>query len=356
MLAAACSGGDRMAKRDPKMVTIIKREEIIEGGHHGGAWKVAYADFVTAMMAFFLLMWLLNATTEAQRRGLADYFSPSASVSVQRSGTGRPLGGQSPFTEGEAISDRGTLAVMNANAPPVDEEDDGSDTLATKTVHQEAGQGSAAAGQMASGDRQAGSAAAVAAARREAEAARRQEQTSFAKAAAEMRRAIASDPDLAPIARQLAIDLTPDGLRVQIRDSEGLPMFANGSPEPNDRARAVLQRLAPMLMGLHEPVAIAGYTDSTPYAGGAGRTNWDLSADRANATRRILTEAGLPDGRIRDVTGHGDRDPLLPASPEAAPNRRIAILLVRSAPVAKADGSVPGAADAAAAPMPAARK
>ena len=110
-------------------------------------------------------------------------------------------------------------------------------------------------------------------------------------------------------------------------------MFANGSPEPNDRARAVLQRLTPMLKGLHEPVAIAGYTDATPYPG-QGRSNWDLSADRANATRRILTEAGLPDSRIRDVTGHGDRDPLIPSAPLAAANRRIAILLLRSAPPA----------------------
>jgi len=313
-----------MAKRDPKMTTIIRREEVVEGGHHGGAWKVAYADFVTAMMAFFLLMWLLNATTEAQRRGLADYFSPSASVSVQRSGTGQPLGGRSPFEDGEAISDRGTVAVMNANAPPVDLEDDGSDTLATRSVHEEVGQGAGQGGQ-------AKTQAALAAERRAGDAARRAEQAGFAKAAAEMQKAIAADPALAPIARQLSIDLTPEGLRVQIRDSEGLPMFATGSAEPNERAKAVLQRLAPMLMGLHEPVAIAGYTDTTPYAG-PGRTNWDLSADRANATRRILTEAGLPDARIRDVTGHGERDLLVPATPQAAANRRIAILLVRSAP------------------------
>ena len=327
-----------MSKGKAKGITIIRREEVVEAGHHGGAWKVAYADFVTAMMAFFLLMWLLNATTEAQRRGLADYFSPSASVSVQRSGTGQPLGGQSPFTEGLAISDRGTVAVMNANAPPVDADDDGSDTLMTKAVHSaQTGVGGAKEG-MAAGN--AGGAAEI---RRAAEQARKQEQGRFAQAAAEMRRAIASDPDLAPVARQLAVDLTPEGLRVQIRDSEGLPMFATGVPEPNDRARAVLTRLVPMLNKLHEPVAIAGYTDATPYAGGAGRTNWDLSADRANATRRILTEAGLADGRIRDVTGHGDRDPLLPASPEAAPNRRIAILLLRSAPVS----TTAAAADAA---------
>ncbi len=322
-----------MGKRNTKGITIIRREEVVEAGHHGGAWKVAYADFVTAMMAFFLLMWLLNATTEAQRRGLADYFSPSASVAVQRSGTGRPLGGQSPFTEGLAISDRGTVAVMNANAPPVDEEDDGSDTLATRTVHTATPPG-AAAGHAGGPD--------AAALRQAAEAARRSEQASFAKAATDMRRLIAADPALAPVARQLTVDLTPEGLRVQIRDSEGLPMFAQGAPEPNERARAVLTRLVPMLMGLHENVAVAGYTDAAPYAGGAGRTNWDLSAERANATRRILTEAGLPDSRIRDVTGHGDRDPLLPAAPLAAANRRIAILLLRSAPPAP-DADAPAA-------------
>ena len=280
-----------MAKRDAKPITIIKREEIIEGGHHGGAWKVAYADFVTAMMAFFLLMWLLNATTEAQRRGLADYFSPSASVTTSRSGTGHPFGGHSPFEDGDAVSDRGTVAVMNANAPPVDAEDDGSDTMAVKTVHAEAGKSGA---QENVGQGEAPSD------RRAAEVARRAEQAAFAKAAGEMQKAIDTDPELAPVARQLSVDLTPDGLRVQIRDAEGLPMFASGSAEPNARATAVLQKLTPMLQSLHEPVAIAGYTDATPYTG-TGRSNWDLSAERANATRRILTESGLPDARIRDV-------------------------------------------------------
>jgi chemotaxis protein MotB len=304
-----------MAKRDAKPITIIRREEIIAGGHHGGAWKVAYADFVTAMMAFFLLMWLLNATTEAQRRGLADYFSPSASVANSRSGTGLPLGGKSPFEDGEAVSD----------APPVDVEDDGSDTMALKTVHAEGGKGGTQDGGAA---RQAGNGPA---AQRAAEVARRAEQAAFAKAAAQMQKVVDTDPELAPIARQLSIDLTPEGLRVQIRDAEGLPMFTNGSAEPNARATAVLQRLTPMLQSLHEPVAIAGYTDATPYSG-IGRSNWDLSAERANATRRILTDAGLPDARIRDVTGHGDRDLLMPDTPEAPANRRIAILLVRTAP------------------------
>jgi chemotaxis protein MotB len=311
-----------MAKRDAKKMTIIKREEIIEGGHHGGAWKVAYADFVTAMMAFFLLMWLLNATTEAQRRGLADYFSPTASVTNGHSGVGLPLGGRSPFEDGDAVSDRGTVAVMNANAPPVDLEDDGSDTVATKVIHADSGKGAT------NGP----------ADRRAAEIARRTEQAAFAKAANQMQKAIDTDPELAPIARQLSIDLTPEGLRVQIRDAEGLPMFESGSSEPNARAKAVLQRLIPMLQTLHEPVALAGYTDATPYSG-TGRSNWDLSAERANATRRILTESGLPDSRIRDVTGHGDRDLLTPDTPEAPANRRIAILLVRTAPAVPPPGN-----------------
>jgi chemotaxis protein MotB len=280
-------------------------------------------------------MWLLNATTEAQRRGLADYFSPAASLANSHSGTGQPMGGHSPFEDGEAISDRGTVAVMNANAPPTDQEDDGSDTLVTKTVHSEAGQGAGQGGPAIGRGGQAIPKAQLqatqAADSRAAEVARRAEQAAFTKAADDMQKAVANDPDLAPIARQLSIDLTPEGLRVQIRDAEGLPMFDSGSAQPNARATAVLQRLIPMLQSLHEPVSLAGYTDATPYSG-VGRSNWDLSAERANATRRILTEAGLPDSRIRDVTGHGDRDLLLPDTPEAPANRRIAILLVRTAP------------------------
>ena len=230
---------------------------------------------------------------------------------------------------------------MNANAPPTDQEDDGSDTLVTKTVHSEAGQGAGQGGPAIGRGGQAIPKAQLqatqAADSRAAEVARRAEQAAFTKAADDMQKAVANDPDLAPIARQLSIDLTPEGLRVQIRDAEGLPMFANGSSEPNARAMAVLKKLTPILLGLHEPVAIAGYTDAKPYAGD-GRTNWDLSADRANATRRVLTDSGLPDARIRDVTGHGDRDLLQPETPEAPSNRRIAILLVRTAPAVRAPG------------------
>jgi chemotaxis protein MotB len=323
-----------MAKKgDKASITIIKREEVIEGGHHGGAWKVAYADFVTAMMAFFLLMWLLNATTEAQRRGLADYFSPTLANTRGISGTGKPLGGHSPFDDGPAVSDKGSLVTMNANAPPLDVEDDGSDTQVTRSVHSEAtGTEGTDDGKSEGRPGHGGKAeAAQAAAQARAEAARKQEQQAFAEAAVQMQQLVAADPALAPLAKQLSIDLTPQGLRVQIRDEDRQPMFATGSSEPNEAARAILARLTPVLAKLQEPISIAGYTDGAPYSG-TGRTNWDLSADRANATRRLLVEAGLTDVRIRDVVGHADRDLLLPADPLAAANRRIAILLLRTAP------------------------
>jgi chemotaxis protein MotB len=325
MVRATAKLAAAMAKKGGKGgVTIIKREEVVAGGHHGGAWKVAYADFVTAMMAFFLLMWLLNATTEAQKRGLADYFTPTITTNKGTSGSGQPFGGKSPFDDGPAISDKGTLATMNAAAPPVDVDDDGSDTLAVKTVHSEAvdPKGDDAGGRLGKSGHQDGGPGA---------AARKLEKTAFQDAARTMQKAIAADPELAPLGKQFSIDLTQQGLLIQIRDEDKRPMFTSGSAEPNAQALKLLTRLAPVLAKLKEPVSIAGYTDAAPYAG-TGRSNWDLSTERANATRRVLSEQGVPDDRIKDVTGHADRDLLLPADPLNAANRRIAILLLRTAP------------------------
>jgi chemotaxis protein MotB len=262
--------------------------------------------------------------------GLADYFSPTLASSRSTSGSGQPFGGKSPFEDGPAISNRGTMLTMNANAPPVDVEDDNSDTPALRSVHSRAVDPNGAdtgGGPVKSG----ADTAKYAAARKQAEAARKQEQAEFAQAAMAMQQVVAADPALAQFAKQLSIDLTPQGLRVQIRDADKQAMFATGSVEPNDQARALLQRLAPILAKLSEPISIGGYTDAAPY-GGTGHSNWELSAERANATRRLLMESGLPDARIRDVTGHADRDLLLPADPMAAANRRIAIVLLRTAP------------------------
>ncbi len=343
--------GGKRRSGDKAALIVIKREDAASAGHHGGAWKVAYADFVTAMMAFFLLMWLLNATTEAQRRGIADYFSPNATLGRANSGSGAPFGGRTPYDEGSLVSDRGAMSITQAHAvapPEPDEEDaDASEQKLTPNNVRNAGlergtaSGNAATAGPQSGIRAPGGGPAMAEAaapQSQAQIAQmlraeqeRQERAAFDNAAAELRAAVQGDPQLAELARQLAIDLTPEGLRIQILDEERRPMFATGSSVLQDRARMLLQKVGPVLAKLPEAISISGHTDAAPYAGG-DKTNWELSTERANATRRLLIEAGLQETRIRNVTGNADRDPLLPADPLAAANRRIAIVVLRTAP------------------------
>jgi chemotaxis protein MotB len=367
---AIAEAAERMrGKNDKKGGTIvIRREEVVEGGHHGGAWKVAYADFVTAMMAFFLLMWLLNATTEDQRKGLADYFSPSNLMSHASSGSGQPFGGHTAFDQGAMVSDRGAVTVTMGKRPQIDVIEDGETEIssASQGYHNDdadeqaarkfdttvasaspTGQTASAMGQddaspgMASSGGMTNSGAEIAARQsgddtrqptaEEIRAEReRQERQAFDRAAQDIRDAVRGDPALADVVKQLAIDMTPEGLRIQILDEERQPMFASGSAAPNDRARLLLQKVIPVLLRLPEGISLAGYTDSAPFPG-PGRTNWELSAERANMTRRLLMEAGLPEMRVRTVTGHSDRDPLLPKDPFAAANRRIAIVVLREA-------------------------
>jgi chemotaxis protein MotB len=127
----------------------------------------------------------------------------------------------------------------------------------------------------------------------------------------------------------MLVEQTPEGLRIQLVDAEGQAMFALGGAAPNDRARALLARVAQVATRLPNPIAVAGHTDATPFRGGGERSNWDLSAERANATRRLLLDGGLPEARIRSVTGNADRDLLLPDQPNAAANRRVSITLLR---------------------------
>lgn len=339
-------------KKGSKPAIVIRREEVVEGGHHGGAWKVAYADFVTAMMAFFLLMWLLNATTEDQRKGLADYFSPNNLLSHASSGTGEPFGGHTAFDEGALISDRGSVEITAGTRPRIDRTRDGDDPVYTEYHRTKTGEGvgqgpspaeqddddpAAATGQAAarvaaSPGGPADKASDTPSVEAEAAAAReRQEKAAFEQAAQQIKDAVRADPALADLVKQLAIDMTPEGLRIQIMDEVKLPMFTSGSATPNDRARLLVQKVVPILTKLNQPISIAGHTDAAPFPG-TERTNWELSAERANATRRLLVDGGLPEARIRSVTGLADRDPLLPADPLAAANRRIAILVLREPP------------------------
>ena len=337
---------------------IVRREEVVEHGSHGGAWKVAYADFVTAMMAFFLLMWLVNATTFEQRTGLADYFAPSNALSHGRSGTGAPFGGHTPYDKGALASDRGAVQITNVKAPPVlDVEEDDSDVPARVLTYHDNGESDTLTRRQQpkhpggpvdkaapkpgenlkpgfAGGPNAGDAQAQAQAQAQ-DAAAKQEKAAFQQAAQQIKDAVAHDPTLADLARQITVDITPEGLRIQILDEEHQAMFPTGSSVLNDRARALMLKVAPVLMKLPEKLSIAGHTDAAPYRGG-GRSNWELSTERANATRRLLTDAGLAEDRVERVTGQADRDPLLPADPLAAANRRIAIVVLRDVPQIKA--------------------
>jgi len=158
----------------------------------------------------------------------------------------------------------------------------------------------------------------------------RREGAAFAEAARQIRDAVRGDRLLADVSAQMSIDITPEGLRIQLLDEDRRPMFALGSAAMNERARLLLLKVAPVLMKLGEPIAIAGHTDAAVFRA-ADKGNWELSSERANATRRLLAEAGLAEARIRSVTGNADRDLLLPAEPLAAANRRIAITVLRTA-------------------------
>ena len=156
----------------------------------------------------------------------------------------------------------------------------------------------------------------------------------------ELRAAVAGDPVLAELAQQFRVEQVPEGLRIQLLDSEGKPMFTSGGNTLNERSRALVAKVASVIRRVPNAVSITGHTDATPFRTDA-RSNWDLSAERANATRRLLVENGVGENRLRSVAGLAEREPLLPEAPEAAANRRVSILLLRQAPQPPATGATP---------------
>ena len=321
---------------------VIKRIE--EGGHahHGGAWKVAYADFVTAMMAFFLLMWLLNATSEEQRRGLADYFNPSTATSSSTSGVGMPFGGRTPHSAGMMAADTGAIRIERGPRPTHIEEEDDSERPAEPVTYLDGPPGEAevlarrvadgdtgpAAGQRSSGGGESDTPIESSREREARRVAAEREQQSLEGMVEALRETFLADPVLAELARQVLVEISPEGLRIQLLEADGQPMFASGGAAPTERARLMIQAVAQAAARLPHAIQVTGHTDAAPFRGGA-RSNWDLSAERANATRRLLVEGGVADSRIRGVTGMADRDLLLPDQPQAAGNRRVAITVLR---------------------------
>ena len=411
---------------------IIKRKKAAHAGGHGGAWKVAYADFVTAMMAFFLLLWLLNVVTSDQKRGISDYFAP-ASVSRESSGSGGVLGGQSLTVQGALVSPTSPLAAdVPGVGPPgyaSEESEDAEESVDSGTkkndkntpnTNNNATNNNAANNNTTSNNnKQADDTAKLnkkpgesdkefmdrlnkaaeklgipgkqttervddfmrrlyesssnylkqqsdegrvdyqkrmeqAAhdlnlpgqqpgeslpdfVKRVAEAAdqihkAQQETEHFQETATNIRQAIQEIPELKELAKNLVVDTTPEGLRIQIVDQEQNVMFAAGSSQMEPQAKALMGLVAKAIADLPNKLSVSGHTDSSPFTHGGGRDNWDLSTERANASRRALEAAGIADSRITDVVGRADRDLLFPNDPTSPRNRRISIVLLREKP------------------------
>lgn len=308
--------GNKTENEKPPVI-VIKRIKKGGGGHHGGAWKVAYADFVTAMMAFFLLLWLLNVTTQEQKNAISNYFDPShPKVSNVMSGAGGLLGGMTMSPEGAIVSTTQPLVqpeqpdTTTRGALEIDGDPHDIDKLSEKQLEEEL---------------------------------RKKEDERFKAASDKLKADLASSPDLKDLLNNLLIDITPEGLRIQIVDDKGRSMFPSGSAAMYDFMRQLLLKVTSAVLPLPNQVSVRGHTDSVKYKEPNSYDNWNLSADRAQASRRVMVQGGLPEKRIENVMGRADREHLMPKEPANPRNRRITIILLRDR-VAQAARPVPAKA------------
>ncbi|AKC88035.1 flagellar motor protein MotB [Pseudoxanthomonas suwonensis] len=295
---------------EQKQPIIIRRVKKVAGGHHGGAWKVAYADFVTAMMAFFLVMWLVGIASKEQKAAVSEYFkNPSAvegSAAIPGSSSLGPGGASDKL-----IPTANALSMPGGIGPKVG---DPGEATRSRIPSEEAARAAAAED------------------RRQLDELRRDLEAAIEKSLA-----------LAPFKDQLLIDLTPEGLRIQIVDRLNRPMFDLGSARMKDYTAEVMHELGALLTDTPHRIALAGHTDETPFQAPRGYGNWELSSDRANAARRALLEGGLDEARIARVVGLASSVPFDRDDPRAPINRRISLVVLNRAADAAPDAlaSVP---------------
>ncbi|MGP9664472.1 flagellar motor protein MotB [Halomonas sp. AOP22-C1-8] len=290
-----------MSKGGEKRPIVIRRKKVVHA-HHGGAWKIALADFMTALMALFLVMWILSVSSEETRRGVAEYFSTPLVTAItggDQSGSTRviPGGGPDPtHSDGE----RARIDTMQQTRPSM------------------------------------------------------QERRFFTDLQERIERAIEADPELRQLRRQMRFDLTREGLRIQLLDTEQRPMFELGSDQVAPYMRNLLRTIAPLLNELPNDLSISGHTDNVPYAGGyRGYSNWELSNDRANASRRELVTGGLDPDQLLRVSGFANRVVLPDTDPRDPVNRRIELVVllpeiaeaIRNPGTMSSDATLPASAD-----------
>jgi chemotaxis protein MotB len=284
----------------------VKRVKKVAAAHHGGAWKVAYADFVTAMMAFFLVMWLVTAVSKEQRAAIFDYFKnpsmePGKSVKPAPGQMGPGGASTSPINLGGGLdaprssqqkTDKIGATVMTQPAPPID----------LKSEEQKLAEAN--------------------------ELKKLLEKKQLDALMDDLKEAIAKSQALQPFKDQLLLDITPEGLRIQILDAQNRPMFDLGSARLKPYTNDILREVTGYLRTVPNRLSVTGHTDTTPYAGITGYTNWDLSTDRANAARRSMESAGLETERIARVVGLASSVLFDKENPRSAVNRRISIVVM----------------------------
>lgn len=266
---------------------IVKRIKKTAGGHHGGAWKIAYADFVTAMMAFFLLMWLLGSTTKGDLNGISEYFKTPLKVAMAGgSGSGDSSsvlkGGGTDLTRKEGQVKKGAQVAEKRSFDM---------QMARASLEREEGE-------------------------RLASLKKKIEET------------IDADPLLRKYKKQLLLDITSEGLRIQIVDELNRPMFALAKAELQPYTKDILHAIGTVLNEVPNRIGLSGHTDSTPYMSDVGYSNWELSADRANASRREMVIGGMAEGKILRVVGLASAANLDRQDPFNPINRRISIIVM----------------------------
>ena len=273
-------------KLQPIIIKRIKKGG--HGGHHGGAWKIAYADFVTAMMAFFLLMWLLGSTAQGDLQGIASYFQSPLKVAL--------TGGSGSGDSSSVIKGGGQILTRTNGNVKRGEIDAPSRNFNLQAL------------------------------RSEVEA---QDQKQMREMQQRLEQALQGNSTLAGLRQQMRADITPDGLRIQIVDDQGRPMFDAGSARVKDYMRELLRSIGRLVNEADGRVVLSGHTDASPYSGGErGYSNWELSSDRANASRRELLAGGLAEDRVIRVLGLGSSVPFDKADTLSPLNRRISILVL----------------------------
>ena len=299
-----------MAKRkaDPvENVRPIIVKKVIEeghGGHHGGAWKVAYADFVTAMMAFFLLMWLLGATEEKDRKAIADYFAPTiVELKSGSAGSNGLFGGESIVGRDDYPNRAGQTGTRTITIPQdatgtADEA--GKSAYSTLTEEQRAAM---------------------------KKAQQQVEKEQFEKLKQQLEERLGSSEALSKLIKNVRFTDTREGLRIDLVDEANFSMFALSTDKLVPKAADLLREVAQVINGMPNPVIIRGHTDSLPYASGKTMNNWMLSTSRAEATRKALVVGGINPGQVHRIEGVADKEPYNPLDRNDPANRRISITL-----------------------------